>query len=289
MDNRDSQQAFAAAERETQPTGTAETLGKVGTDIGMTLATGGPVRVAGQTAVKIAAPALTRFVGRKAADVVPRMATEAAAGGASSYVQGGDPTTGAVPSGAIPVLGAGARAGVNAVLGGVRHTPAEAAAVQFAQANGIPLDAATATGRKIVEIVQKRASDSLGGAGVAEAAQSAQEAALKRTGERLAKRVHPRPITPEQAGSGVKQAVETVISRYAKAADEAYDTLRQIEADPSSLRSVTMKVAKTDASGVTKMVDEIVQMPLPVNLKKVKAMLKPVYRPDESADGADDS
>lgn len=271
-----SQRAMSAWGDALQAENTPESVGKMGEQIAETLIPSNAIRAAGTALVTKSAP-MAKVIGKGAADLLPRVGVEAAAGGTMAAYQGGDPTAGAVLSGAIPVAGKMGRGVVNTVLGGVRHTPAEAAAVKFAQANNIPLDAATATGRPIVSIVQKRVSDSLGGAGVAEAAKGAQDTALSRVGGEIASKISPKTVTAEQAGRGIQKAVESVINRYATAADVAYDTLRQIEAAPSSLRTVRMKVPMTDAAGVTKAEMVTLQMPLPVDLKKVKAMLKPIY------------
>lgn len=222
-----SQQAFAEAKEAVTPRNTTQSIAKVVGDIGQVVVPGSKISALGTQ--------LASKVPYAAGQLATRAGVEAAAGGAMAAAQGGDPGVAAVLSGAIPVAGKAARGVVNTVLGGIRHTPAEAAAVQFARANNIPLDAATATGRPIVSVIQKRVSDSLGGAGIAEAAQDAQASALTRVGGEVARKVSPNPITAEQAGGGLRTAVESVINRYARTADAAYDTLRQIEADPSSL------------------------------------------------------
>lgn len=151
------------------------------------------------------------------------------------------------------------------------------AAVEFGKAHGVPIDAATATGNKAVQGVQFLSDRSIGGSMVADRARQAQATALGDTGRRLASAVHPTAVAPEQAGQAVRAAIEGRVQVFDKIADVAYDRLRQVEADPASTRTVTMKIPMTDSAGVTKMESVSMPMQLPVNIKTVKAMLKPVY------------
>ncbi|MEY2873006.1 MAG: hypothetical protein RLZZ373_377, partial [Pseudomonadota bacterium] len=64
--------------------------------------------------------------------------------------------------------------------------PVEAEAVNFLQREGVPVDAATATGNRFVRGAQRGIADqSLGGSVVAERAKAAEATALARTGDRL--------------------------------------------------------------------------------------------------------
>lgn len=112
-------------------------------------------------------------------------------------------------------------------------TPEEQAANRFAQAQDIPLDAATATGSKFARGTQKVAGESLAGSFAAERARAAQDAALARTGESLAAQVHPEAVTAEQAGEGVRGGVQKLVGDLNAQASTAYDKLRAIEENPN--------------------------------------------------------
>lgn len=129
--------------------------------------------------------------------------------------------------------------------------PVAAAAVAEGRMQGVPLDAATATGRPIVATLQKAVGDSLGGSGTAERFQATQQAALGSTGEWLASRANRgRPMTPETAGQGAIDAAGGEMRARGAEADTAYGKLRAIE-------------DKT---------------PIPVDLTGAKAVLEPIYR-----------
>lgn len=155
--------------------------------------------------------------------------------------------------------------------------PVEAAAVEFGESRGIPIDAATASGNRVVRGVQAVADQSVGGAVAGAAkARSAQEAALTRVGRELADQAHPNPVTPYQAGEAVQAAIEQRVRAYGQDATEAYETLRTIEADPANTRKVSIRVPRTDAGGKVTQQRVTVDMQMPVDLRVAKAQLKPV-------------
>ena len=114
----------------------------------------------------------------------------------------------------------------------------EAAALRFGTEQGIPLDAATATGNRFVRGTQALADRTPLGSVVAERAEQAQQQALSATGRRLAERAHPQAVTPEQAGAGVQEAVRGQIGRLRREQDTHYGRLRDLEADPANATPV---------------------------------------------------
>lgn len=154
--------------------------------------------------------------------------------------------------------------------------PAEASAVAFGQRSGIPIDAGTATGSKVVKGTQYVADRSIGGALVAEPARAAQEAALTRTSGQLASRAHPTAVAPYQAGEAIQTALEARVKTYGQQANQAYDALRTIEADPKNTTNVRMAIDVKDAAGNVKKQQVTVPMQMPVDLKAVKAQLRPL-------------
>lgn len=113
-----------------------------------------------------------------------------------------------------------------------RVTPQEAAAIEFAKQEGIPLDAGTATGSQFVKNVQKKAASSWGGASTAERAQAAQGDALAATAERLASRANNGgpAVGAVEAGAGVRAALESKVRGFHSQANRAYSQFRQAEA-----------------------------------------------------------
>lgn len=112
-------------------------------------------------------------------------------------------------------------------------------AIAFARREGVPVDAATATGSGIVQRLQKRATDSMGGSRTAEAFKAEQAAALERTGRRLAERTQPGgAVVPETAGQGVRDAIQKRVTDYSKEQNKAYGALRRMEEDPRNAADV---------------------------------------------------
>lgn len=116
--------------------------------------------------------------------------------------------------------------------------PAAAAAVQFGQSRGVPIDAGTATGNRFVQAAQTVADHSPLGAMVAERAKAGTARQMARVGGELAEEASPIAATAEQAGQGVRDSATTLIRDLNVQATEAYDKLRAIEADPRHSRLI---------------------------------------------------
>lgn len=129
------------------------------------------------------------------------------------------------------------------------QTPAEQQAVEFGVREGVPVDAATATGNRFLRDVQRKADESLLGSVTGAKARTAQEAALADTGNRLAARTGGTATTAEQAGQGVLDAVTKRAEGFRQAAQQAYARLRGIEA----------------------------KSPIPVDVKAAQQTLRPIY------------
>jgi hypothetical protein len=127
-----------------------------------------------------------------------------------------------------------ANVAVPKMLGG-RRAPTTAVAddaATFARARGIPVDAATVTDNLAVKRAQALADQTIGGSLVATPARARQAAAMERVGGELAAEAHGVPTTPETAGTSVRKAITGKVGWHEKAANVAYDTVRQFEADP---------------------------------------------------------
>ena len=103
-------------------------------------------------------------------------------------------------------------------------------AVRWALKHGVPVDAATATGNRMVTAARKLADSSLGGALVGDKAQKLRAESMKRLGRKLAADASPGGmVTAETAGEGVRGAVEDVIRQHADTADASYARVRAAE------------------------------------------------------------
>lgn len=171
-------------------------------------------------------------------------------------------------TGLVAPLVAGAVAPESATVPGV-FAPADAdagAAVGLADAAGVPLDAATASGgNRFLKAAQHLADRTLGGSLVSEKADVARHAGLATLGEQLASKGYAMPVTAEQAGDAVRAGVLDQVTGNAQLANDAYDRLRQIEANPAHARVVP------GADGSTQL------MPLPVALTSAQKILTPIY------------
>ncbi len=128
-----------------------------------------------------------------------------------------------------------ARRGVGPVFKPTQN-PVARGAVEFAEREGVPLDAGTVTDSNIVKRSQQMAANNPGGAGIAEPFRREQAAALERVGRQQASRANAGgpAVTPEQAGQAVRSRVQTQVDRAGAEADQAYRQLRDIEAQPQN-------------------------------------------------------
>lgn len=126
----------------------------------------------------------------------------------------------------------------------------EAAAVEFGEQRGVPIDAATATGNPFVRNIQTGTANTPLGSVPAMRGQAAQTAALQRVGRELAEGVYPDAVTPEQAGEGLRQSLNFQVRKYHGKATDAYDKLRRYEADPELAEQVPDPAARAAQTAV---------------------------------------
>lgn len=159
--------------------------------------------------------------------------------------------------------------------------PAEASAVRFGLREGLPVDAATATGNPGVRGLQWAADKSIGGSFINQATKA--EGAAKLTGK-LDELANPTggAIHPEQAGAGVRRVLESKIESQHAEANAAYTELRKIEADPKNLQKIQTgtQPAPISVSGLMgagpKTIPIYENIALPVDMRNVKAELAPI-------------
>jgi hypothetical protein len=163
----------------------------------------------------------------------------------------------------------------------VTKNPAEASAVRYGMKEGLPVDAATATGNPAVRGLQWLADKSIGGSFVN--ASSKVEGAAKMSGklDTLANKGGT-AIHPEQAGASVKAALESKIASQHGIANQEYSALRTIEADPKNLVRVQTGTKPAPLSlstmgiGPRGTVPVYEDIPLPVDTSATKAALAPI-------------
>jgi hypothetical protein len=116
--------------------------------------------------------------------------------------------------------------------------PAEASAVRFGMREGLPVDAATATGNPAVRGGQWLADNSIGGSIMRHSAKQAEAGQFASKLDELANQpgyTALTPNTPEQAGAAVRGAMESKIAQQHGIANTAYNDLRAIENDPKNI------------------------------------------------------
>ncbi len=145
----------------------------------------------------------------------------------------------------------------------------QAAAAEFAQSRGIPMDAASMTGNRAVRSVQHMVDRSIGGGFISENAAAKQAEGLTRTGKELAEQVSPgNAMSPYQAGESMRKGVESRIAEFSQKQRATYDAFRNIADDPKSARTVTVTVNGKPSP---------VKLQMPVNVQDAKVGLKSVY------------
>jgi hypothetical protein len=127
--------------------------------------------------------------------------------------------------------------------------PLKAAALDYLANEGVPVPAGARTGNAFVKNIQKAVDVTPGGAMVAARAEEASTQALRGTAGKLASRAHPTPIVPEQAGAGIRGALERSATQRAQEAETSYGAFRQLEQ----------------------------QAPMPVDMTQIKAQLGPIF------------
>lgn len=236
---------FNEARQAMQPTNTAQRIGKGTEQFAELLAGGGAVGAA-----------------TKGLRLGARVAAEGAAGAAMNVAQGQSATAGGVMGAAVPVAGAAFR-GARSILRGAGATPVVSDAVEWGARQGIPIDAATASGAPIMRAIQGAADATPLGGIVAAQARNQTGEALTATGQRLARQVAESPQTAVSAGESIQGTLGRLVQQATNEADNAYGVLRGIEARASG-EIPLMGNAPPSLSMV-------------VDLQPVRERLKPLY------------
>lgn len=147
--------------------------------------------------------------------------------------------------------------------------PKEAAAVAFAKQEGIPLDAATATGNPFLRKVQKKVESSYGGSGAADELRTAQADHLARVGSEQAAKAGPHATNPVAAGESVRNALTKRVQDLHVKAEGSYNVIRAME-------QAYEKALPKDAATRSRM-DVTQRTPLAVDITEAVKELQPLY------------
>jgi hypothetical protein len=247
----------------TQPTNTAQTVGRVVGDIGTAFVPGGAVTRGAKAAAALAP---------RGAGIITRGLVEGAGSATIGAAQGYDPTVSGLVGGTVGMAGQGIRA----ARGALRNPNAvEREALEYAAAHGVPVDAGTMSGNAALKGAKYLADKTLAGSTVATGAVQNEAKGLATLGEHLAAKAHPSAVTPTTAGEGVTKAVTKVVTDLHGEADQAYGALRALE--PKNTVKVQVGT-KASPSGLVKDATPVYEdMAFPVNLKSAKAALRPIY------------
>lgn len=166
----------------------------------------------------------------------------------------------------------------------------QSAAVKWALDQDIPVDAATATGNRVVRGAKAVADSSLGGAVSGQRAAAARAETMARVGRDLARRADYTPdgipsvgVTAETAGAGVRTGVEKVIRQHDATANAAYERVRRAEvAATHDIVQTGTKLVDTgilDAGGkpIRRAAPVMEAQQLAVPLQGAQEALRPIY------------
>lgn len=246
-----SARAFADADKQLAPINRAETVGKVGGDIGTAIAAGGPI--------SRAASGLS---------LLPRMAAEGLGAAGIAEAQGQDPLL----AGGIGAGLSGAAATARALFAGDLN-PIAQRAVDWGRARGIPVDLATQTSSRWVKNTQKFFENTPLGAVARAARQRVKDQRMTQVGEEIAADIHPTPITRLGAGRSVGAALDQKVEDAAARAKKYYGQVETIHADPKhTVRVPTGKVNPTTGK------PRMTKMQVPVDVDPIRKVMKPVLR-----------
>lgn len=166
---------------------------------------------------------------------------------------------------------------------GLKNPALSAEDLAYAQREGIPVDAATATGSKAVRNLQAVADNSLSEAVThrGQTFRAAQNEAIARAGDKLASDVRPADWTPERAGAHLRRQLEKNVGESRATASDAYAKLREIEESNTYYRihETQPEVSRTTSDGRSAVLQprQTTNVSLPVDLAEAKAGIRPLY------------
>jgi hypothetical protein len=174
--------------------------------------------------------------------------------------------------------------GNRAAKGGGLRNPADADAVRFADESDIPVPLSVRTDSQMAQNLEKRAQHVFGSSGYARDMAENTRRALARKGAELAEEVSPGvPVTRERGGETVIEGFQGHIRTKHIGARQEYNKFHQWEEHPANLvdvqtgtRKVESSVLDPDGKPVTAEIPMTTKMPMPVDMREIKAALEPV-------------
>lgn len=153
-------------------------------------------------------------------------------------------------------------------------SPEQVQANEAGAAQGVPFDAATATGSRVARTMQKRVANSMGGEGAATEMLQAQRDAMQGWGRKLADQTGGSAADPVTAGEGVQTSVGSGVARAKAAADRAYGRLRQLEADPANRFDIVTEPTQLEKDALrAKQQSSLGHVPKPAVVDELKDIL----------------
>lgn len=158
--------------------------------------------------------------------------------------------------------------------------PVEESSVEFLQDRGVPLSVGTQTGNRFIKSVQATTGHSPLGAEAAAEATRATEHGLTRVASELADETHPEPATPASAGASVLRKLKGRIEDIGGQEDEAYSKAWEHRDNPDFTYELPVRTEQVaDPKNPGKTIDQPVmkKVNMPVDVRDIKATLKPVW------------
>lgn len=151
-------------------------------------------------------------------------------------------------------------------------------ALKFAREQNIPLDVATASRNKAANVVQRAAGYTIPGGEVSKAEQHAQQEALTSAGQRVAGDVYRAPVSEEEAGRHVTNAMQGIIDEAHSTANRWYDKFRELTAKYDATADIS--AAKQN---LQVMYDRLTRQ-MPIGQQEMSAPLKAIRNILDSPD-----
>lgn len=164
--------------------------------------------------------------------------------------------------------------------------PVQQAAVDYLQANNVPLNVGTITGNKFAKAAQIVVQNSPLGAQTGAEAGQATEAGLTRVAGELADQAYPSVVTPEMAGKTVVKALQQKVQDLQLPENEGYEQAWQGRDKPQFTYNMPVRTVRTpvlDATGSP--TGEFQEAPpvkkqvnMPVDVRDIKDQLQSVFQ-----------
>ena len=151
---------------------------------------------------------------------------------------------------------------------------AEKSAIDMLTSRGVPVPAGTQGGTTFSKGLQKLAGVTPAGAHLSSKMDLETTSGLQRVAGELGRDIHPQTMIPESAGQSVMTELLSRKMGLENQADTEYQVLRDLEADPASLRNVQTGWQKDTRGRPVPLMEDV---PVPVDIRSLKSQLRPIY------------